>query len=154
MHLLQLREHRVNRLKPFFQKIFCAKGLVTLSKSITKEAVEINYADSVVETPIVKDTVKPYTQRKNELITTIISETDTVHLELYDNGVVDNDTVSLYFNDKLLLSKKRLSTEAITVDIILDKNLPTNKLLFVAENLGDIPPNTGLMIITTKNETL
>jgi len=137
-----------------FPKIFCAKGLVTLSKSITKEAVEINYADSVVETPIVKDTVKPYTQRKNELITTIISETDTVHLELYDNGVVDNDTVSLYFNDKLLLSKKRLSTEAITVDIILDKNLSTNKLLFVAENLGDIPPNTGLMIITTKNETL
>ena len=36
------------------------------------------------------------------------------------------------------------------MDIILDKNLPTNKLLFVAENLGDIPPNTGLMIINTK----
>src|SRR5258708_5458376 len=110
-----------------FPKILIAKGLVTLSKPITKELVETNYADSLVKTPSVKDTVKQYTQRKDELITTIISETDTVHIELYDNGVVDNDTVSLYFNDQLLLSKKRLSTEAITVDIILDKSLPTNK---------------------------
>ena len=133
-----------------FPKLLCAKGYLTLSKPFTKEPVKTTYSDSVVETTIVKDTVKSYTQRKNELITTIISETDTVHLDLYDNGVVDNDTVSLYFNDRLLLSKKRLSAEAIAVDIILDKNLPFNKLLFVAENLGDIPPNTGIMIITTQ----
>jgi hypothetical protein len=133
-----------------FPKILCAKGSLTLNKPFATGGAATNYADSVVETTAIKDTLKPYAQRKNELITTIISEADTVHLQLYDNGVVDNDTVSLYFNGRLVLSKERLSAEAITVDIILDKNLSENNLLFVAENLGDIPPNTGIMVITTK----
>ena len=70
----------------------------------------------------------------------------TVHL--YDNGQVDGDTVSLYFNGKLVVASKRLSTNPITIPIKLDPARADNELVMYAENLGSIPPNTALMVVT------
>lgn len=70
-----------------------------------------------------------------------------IKVELYDDGEIDNDIVSVYFNNNLLLDKKSLSDKAITfnLDLVKDK---TNELVLYADNLGDIPPNTALMVIT------
>ena len=133
-------------------KMFCAKGFLKLSKPYNNETTIINKENSISVADALKDTTQAYTKRVTQAKTTIISTSDTVHIRLYDNGEIDNDTISVYFNDRLLLFKKRLNLEAISFDIILDKSLTVNKLLFVAENLGDIPPNTGLMIITEKNK--
>jgi hypothetical protein len=37
-------------------------------------------------------------------------------VRLYDNGEIDDDTISVYLDKKLILSKKRLTTSAITID--------------------------------------
>ena len=72
----------------------------------------------------------------------------TIKVDLYDNGEIDGDSISLFFNGKLLLSNKRLTDKAISLTLNLDDNLETNDLVMYAENLGTIPPNSALMVVT------
>ena len=67
---------------------------------------------------------------------------------MYDNGQIDGDTISLYFNGKLMVSRQRLSTEPIHLNITIDPTRADNELVMYAENLGSIPPNTALMVVT------
>jgi hypothetical protein len=69
-------------------------------------------------------------------------------VSLYDNGQIDGDTVSLYFNGKLMIASQKLSTTPIRLDLELDLDRNDNDLVMYAENLGSIPPNTALMIVT------
>ena len=71
----------------------------------------------------------------------------SIRIELYDNGEIDYDSVSLYLNDKLILPKSMLTHKAIRMTIELDPNLPFNDISMFAENLGMIPPNTAALII-------
>ncbi len=68
-------------------------------------------------------------------------------LELYDNGSIDYDSVSLYLNNKQLLPRTKLDHKAIRRTIQLDTTLAFNELSMFAENLGMIPPNTAALII-------
>jgi len=77
-------------------------------------------------------------------------ETDSIKLSLYDNGIIDNDTVSVFLNDSLLLHSKGLTQIPIESVISLDKKTKIYHLKLIAENLGAIPPNTALLIITTR----
>ncbi len=74
-------------------------------------------------------------------------ESDSLVLTLYDNGEVDGDTVTVVMNGNIIFSKQGLSTKANTKVIHIDSKLDSVKLVMYAENLGEIPPNTGLMII-------
>ena len=77
------------------------------------------------------------------------AEKDSIEIALYDNGIVDNDTASLYLNDSLLLYKQMVSANPVLLYISLDKKNPLSKLKLVAENLGSIPPCTAFMVIKT-----
>lgn len=79
-------------------------------------------------------------------------EKESIMIELYDNGIVDHDSVSLYLDDSLILNKQFVSARPITFNISLDKKNPLNKLKLVAESLGSIPPCTVLMFISTKKK--
>lgn len=76
-------------------------------------------------------------------------EKDSIRIDIYDNGEVDGDTVSLYLDNKLLIAKQKVSTVPVTVMISLDHTHPLTKLKLIAESLGSIPPCTALMVITT-----
>jgi len=80
------------------------------------------------------------------------AEKDSIRVELYDNGIIDNDSASLYLDDSLLLHKQFVSNKPISLYISLDKQRPLSKLKLAAESLGSIPPCTVLMIITTKKK--
>ena len=97
--------------------------------------------------PRSKPTPVTIRDRKNELIRTIVLTNSEVEISLYDNGEVDNDTVSIYLDGALLLANKRLSNKPITYTLQIDETNPEHTLVMVAENLGSIPPNTSLMII-------
>lgn len=85
--------------------------------------------------------------RKNDLIRTISVSSGEVEISLYDNGEIDDDTVSIYVNNALIIANKRLSNKPITYKLQVDEAKPEHTIVMVAENLGRIPPNTSLMII-------
>jgi hypothetical protein len=88
------------------------------------------------------------TSRTNTLARKIETETGTIDIKLYDNGQVDGDTISIYHNNVLLISHARLSAKPVSLKIAIDSLQPHHELVMVAENLGSIPPNTSLMVIT------
>jgi hypothetical protein len=92
--------------------------------------------------------------RESPVAATIpVRGTDTVLIELYDNGEIDGDSVSLYLNNELLLQHLRLTAEGKILLVPIDKSLPVNKLILFAENLGKLPPNTALMEVTVHGKT-
>ncbi len=91
---------------------------------------------------------KPFEKRSSDLLKTIEIEKDAFKVDLYDNGDIDGDTISLFFNGKLLLAHKRLSDKAISLTLNVDDAKDVNELVMYAENLGAIPPNTALMVVT------
>ena len=62
------------------------------------------------------------------------------------------DTVSVYIDNKLVISKQRLTENAITVKLSLDDRTTFHELVMVAENLGEIPPNTSLMVVNAGDQ--
>lgn len=78
----------------------------------------------------------------------VIINTRKINLKLYDNGTVDNDSISVFYNGRLLLSHQRLSEKAITLDLDLDAGTYLHQITMFAENLGSIPPNTALVVVT------
>jgi hypothetical protein len=85
--------------------------------------------------------------RENELVKTITTDANEITINLYDNGTIDNDTVSVYLNKKLAVAKQRLTEKPISIKFVLDENNLYHELVMVAENLGEIPPNTSLMVV-------
>jgi hypothetical protein len=53
----------------------------------------------------------------------------------------------VYHNKKLVLSKKRLTDRPLTIEIDLSEEDDMHELVMVAENLGEYPPNTSLMVV-------
>lgn len=74
-------------------------------------------------------------------------ESKEITVEFYDNGEVDNDTISVYKDNQLVISHARLSTNPIRLTLKFDEVNTYYEIITVAENLGDIPPNTALMMI-------
>jgi hypothetical protein len=86
--------------------------------------------------------------RDNPLVKEIETAAGDIKIDLYDNGVVDGDTVSVYHNNQLIVSGAPLSQQPVTFHIRVDAQQPLHELIMVAHNLGSIPPNTSLMIVT------
>jgi hypothetical protein len=89
-----------------------------------------------------------FEKRRADVLKTIQIENETFKVDLYDNGEVDGDSISLFYNNKLILSHKRLSEKAITLTLDATTSSAVNELTMYAENLGEIPPNTALMVVT------
>ncbi len=100
--------------------------------------------------PVIKKIPKPEILRKrdNELVKTITTNVKEFTIDLYDNGEIDGDRISVYHNNELIVSNKTLTDKPISFTIKADENAPIHEFVMVAENLGTIPPNTALMIIT------
>lgn len=90
---------------------------------------------------------KGYEKRRNEVVKSIRIASPMFQVNLYDNGIIDGDSVSLFYNGRLILAHQRLSDKPITITLSVDKDRADNVLTMYAENLGTIPPNTALMIV-------
>ncbi|MBW7891619.1 MAG: hypothetical protein H3C48_11480 [Chitinophagaceae bacterium] len=90
-----------------------------------------------------------YNKRSKNILKTIeVPTEDEFKVDFYDNGEIDGDTISVFYNDKLILSRQRLTDKPLTINIKLDTTREINELIMYADNLGSIPPNTALMIAT------
>lgn len=99
-------------------------------------------------TPVDKIAAAQLAERKTEIIRSVPFSSDSLVLSLYDNGTIDGDTVSVVLNGKVIIAKKGLTANAIRTTIHITPELGDSlQLIMYAENLGSIPPNTGLLII-------
>ncbi|MEO6252128.1 MAG: hypothetical protein ABIO79_02450 [Ferruginibacter sp.] len=99
------------------------------------------------ETSDKKITEPRFEKRNSDLIKTIEIDNPSFTVDLYDNGEIDGDSISLFFNGKLVVSHKRLSDKALRLKLDIDADKDLNELIMYAENLGTIPPNTALMVV-------
>ncbi len=73
------------------------------------------------------------------------SNESKVELLVWDCGVEDNDTISLYVNGQWVLRNFRLTKAKHAVKVTLDPG--ENMVLMYAHNLGDIPKNTAALSV-------
>ncbi len=71
-----------------------------------------------------------------------------VLIELYDNGTVDGDIVTLLVNDTIVSQHQKLGIAPISITIKKADLADSTMIIIQAENLGEFPPNTALMLIT------
>jgi hypothetical protein len=110
----------------------------------TLVAIEVKKSEKAIINPI---TERDFAERKKEVQNEIEVSSDSLTISLYDNGEVDGDMISLFYNNKLILDNKKLTHKSLKLSIQIDKDLESNELSMFAENLGLIPPNTALLII-------
>jgi hypothetical protein len=94
--------------------------------------------------PIVKKAVEELNKRVFDVVEEIEIESDSVSVSLYDNGEVDFDTVSIFYDKNLVLAKNMLSDKPIAFKLGVDS---IHEVSMYAENLGQLPPNTALLIV-------
>ena len=118
--------------------------------SLKKAEVEVTPSNNGNNLTIKKEINRPpvLKLRENNLLQTLTVTSEEVIVKLYDNGEIDDDTISVYLDNSLVLSKQRLTAAALTIRLKMDETNPDHELTMVAENLGRIPPNTSLMIVT------
>ncbi|MBS1921443.1 MAG: hypothetical protein JST17_14415 [Bacteroidetes bacterium] len=75
-------------------------------------------------------------------------DTGTIRLDFYDNGIVDGDSITVLVNKKVVVTHQLLSARPVTMYVKIDPANTFQEVEMVAENLGSIPPNTALLIIT------
>ena len=78
----------------------------------------------------------------------IAVDTGEIRLDFYDNAVIDGDSITILVNKQVILTHQKLTLKPITSFIKVDVRNTFHEVEMVAENLGSIPPNTALLIIT------
>ncbi len=114
---------------------------ITEAKPSIPNAATKNIPQKQIPVP---DVIK---SRENSLVKTITTNTPDIRIQLYDNGQIDGDTITVYHNNEVIAYKKRLTGDPITINIQADEIHTHHEFVMVADNLGSIPPNTALMVI-------
>lgn len=108
------------------------------------------YNKALPEEEIFELFIKSDNQREIQTTQVINSEKRKILIEVWDNGKVDNDTISIKLNEEWLIKNHRIDKEKSTFEVVLKRS--RNYLVLLAENIGDIPPNTATMTIKYGNE--
>ncbi|MEP7256423.1 MAG: hypothetical protein ABI666_11655 [Ferruginibacter sp.] len=144
----------LERMKDCFPKEKKINDTLVKKDTIAKPITVIKPVDTIVTiTPpliVIKDSItipKELVKRKNTEQSHIEVNVKSITLNVYDNAIVDGDTISVFYNGKLLLSHQRLSEKPIVINLELDEKQTRHEIILFAENLGSIPPNTALIVI-------
>jgi hypothetical protein len=105
--------------------------------------------------PVYKDSLVGrdfFAGRAVNAATRYVINDDSAEIRFMDNGIVDGDTISVFYNGQLIIPKLGLKEKPYIIKIPLFPDYP-NRLLIYAESLGGYPPNTALVrIIYGKKE--
>ena len=149
----------VEREKPAVVKV--AKTKPVKEKEVAKEKVVKTKEPAVIKEEVVKKepeikttlVTKPkqaaadINGRVIETIRSVNYSSDSLVISLYDNGEVDGDTVSVLMNGNVIMPLVGLSTNPVRKTIYTKDITDSIQIVMYAENLGSLPPNTGLLIV-------
>ena len=116
-----------------------SKKVDTLTNIPQMKPPEVNLFESIKPEVLIK--------RENKISAIVHVNSKNIKILFFDNGVIDNDTISVFLNSHIIINKKRVSTQAISFEINFNDSIKKYEIIATADNLGEIPPNTALMII-------
>lgn len=125
-------------------------GCLTGPMRLRKKADESD--TRIIAAPAPDKNADRYTARRNVLAQTIHLQNKKFRVALSDNGTIDGDTVSLYFNGRKVTDRQVLDAKAFHVNLEAS-DTADNELIMYAENEGRVPPNTALMIVYADDKT-
>lgn len=142
------------KIRPTLKKenpIIKKPSLITDSNNMLSPIVQKRKDTFKVKLPAITVNTIPSTTngRVDKELRRIVVHDKKIRLNIYDNGTIDGDTISIYYNGKSILKNKGLTANPVVVEIDLDENIALHSIVLFAENLGSIPPNTALVIFTT-----
>ncbi len=122
------------------------------TSSVTKNVSEQKPAPAVAIAPVMLPPPPPpaaeLAKRTIENIRTVDIAQDSLVFSLYDNGIIDGDTVSVLLNGQVVMPRVGLLERPTNKTIYLTPEMgDTINVIMYAENLGSIPPNTGLLVV-------
>jgi hypothetical protein len=130
------------------KRLVCPPGKIRLHKATTSDfPTEVAQNDSL---SLLQATLH-LQPREKEIVKTVTLNTGDIKIEFYDNAEIDHDTITVLMNDKLLLYRQMLTDKPLTVHFTALPGVQY-ELVMYADNLGDIPPNTALMMVTAGSE--
>ena len=130
------------------KRLTCPPGKIRLKKAASSDfPVDIDQNDTLTGLQATLH-LQP---RENTLVKTVTVNTSQIKIQLYDNAEIDHDTVTVLINNKLLLYRRMLTDRPLTINF---NAMPGTEytLVMYADNLGDIPPNTALMMVTAGDQ--
>lgn len=113
---------------------------------------EIPRKSTIVQQPKNIVSQRKIETRDIELLNTFRFKEDSVMIKIFDNGVIDGDVITLIINGAIVFDKIRLSASPITYSLKADA-VSLFQIEFYADTLGEIPPNTGLITISSGSKT-
>jgi len=122
----------------------CPPGKIMLKKTLISDfPVDIEQNDTLAS--LQKSLhLQP---REKELTKTVTVNTPQIKIDFYDNAEIDHDTITVLINGKLLLYRQMLTDRPLTINFNAFPGVEY-ELVMYADNLGEIPPNTALMMVT------
>ena len=132
------------------KQLICPPGQIQLKRAMTSDfPVDIDQSDTLAA---LQQTLH-LQPREKTLVKTVTLHSADVKIELYDDAVIDGDSVTVFINNKLLLYHRMLTDRPLTIHF---NAFPDTEyeLVMYADNLGTIPPNTALMMVTAGSEKM
>jgi outer membrane protein OmpA-like peptidoglycan-associated protein len=115
------------------------------SNAVTDEIANKSIKENTIKEELLFDKISSRINNKPIYLET---SSDSVSISLYDNGVFDHDSVSVVYNSMILTNKQLLNVDKAAIfHLKIDEDQKNNKLIFYADNLGDISPNSCLMVV-------
>jgi len=140
--------------------VICVKNFeLTYYREGNKETLKGYWAGNVLNSTLSCDGGSIVLTRMRESafkgIPEIEVDTGSIRLDFYDNAQIDGDSITVLVDKQVVMTHQRLSGKPLTTYVRIDKNNTFHEIEMVAENLGSIPPNTAVLIITAgKNRHL
>lgn len=117
-------------------------------ESRVPDSVDLKVKEPSLDQMEAQKILQEFNKRKEVVGKELLVDSDSLRLTFYDNGIVDGDSISVFFNKEPIATHQSLSERGIVVYAVLDTTKTYNEISMFAENLGTIAPNTALMVIT------
>jgi len=124
--------------------VACPPGKILLRRAAVSDFPADTTRNDTLEALQKKLHIQP---REKEIVKSITVNSSEIKIELYDNGEIDHDTVTVFVNGRMLLYRQMLTDSPLTLNIHAVPGAEY-ELVMYADNLGEIPPNTALMMVT------
>ncbi len=104
-----------------------------------------NYTGRPVRRPIPKQITDRALQRETKLVDSIKLGSSQITLAIWDDAVEDGDSISLSINEQWIVQGMAVKKKPQFITVTLEPG--QNDIIFVADNLGSIIPNTSILEI-------